>query len=121
MIKDVTDLEVYNEANRLLPKLYELLKELPKSELDLEWQIKRAAKSISANIAEGFGKRHFGKEFKRYLLNALGSSDEVISHLRAIALIRPELSEKVNSYLDNYKLLSKRINSLHKYWRYDNR
>lgn len=118
MIKDVTDLNVYGEANRLLPKLYEFLKILPKSELDLEWQIKRAAKSISANIAEGFGKRHFGKEFRRYLLNALGSSDEVISHLRTLILIIPDLSEKINPLIDEYKLLSKRLNSLHKNWRF---
>ena len=51
-----TSLDVYNESQRLLPELYELVKEVPRSELDLEWQIKRAAKSISANIAEGFGK-----------------------------------------------------------------
>lgn len=123
MIKDVTDLKVYNEANKLLPKLYDLLNEMPKSELDLEWQIKRAAKSITANIAEGFGKRHFGKEFRRYLLNALGSSDEVISHLRTLSLIKPELSYRTNLplLLDEYKLLSKRINALHKNWRFDNR
>lgn len=120
MIKDVTDLEVYNEAQRLLPKLYEFLKEVPKSEQDLEWQVKRAAKSISANIAEGFAKRHFGKEFRRYLLNALGSSDEVISHLRTLILIMPKLTEKVNPLIDEYKILSKRLNSLHKNWRFDN-
>lgn len=119
MIQDVTDLEVYNEANRLLSKLYAFIDKAPKIELDLEWQIKRAAKSISANIAEGFGKRHFGKEFKRYLLNALGSSDEVISHLRTLALIKPDLSEKITPLLDEYKVLSKRINALHKYWRFD--
>lgn len=120
MIKDVTDLDVYNEANRLLSKLYELLKELPKSELDLEWQLKRAAKSIPANIAEGFGKRHFGKEFKRYLLNSLGSSDEIISHLRTLIIIIPQMTEKVKPLSDEYKVLSKRLNSLHKNWRFDN-
>lgn len=117
MIKDVTDLEIYNETNRLLPKLYQLFKEVPKSELDLEWQIKRAAKSIPANIAEGFGKRHFSKEFKRYLLNALGSSDEVIAHLRTLIIVVPILSDKINLLLDEYKILSRRINSLHKNWR----
>lgn len=118
MIRDVTDLEIYKESQRLLPKIYELMKEAPKSELDLEWQVKRAAKSISANIAEGFVKRHFGKEFKRYLLNALGSSDEVITHLRILALVCPDLAEKSNSLLEEYKILSKRINLLHKTWRY---
>lgn len=118
MITDVTDLEVYNESQRLLTKLYGLTKEIPKSERDLEWQIKRAAKSVPANIAEGFGKRHFGKEFKRYLLNSLGSNDEVISHLRTLILINPKLTEMVNLLLDEYKLLSKRLNALHKKWRF---
>jgi hypothetical protein len=32
MIKDVTDLEIYKVALHLLPKLYDLLNKLPKSE-----------------------------------------------------------------------------------------
>lgn len=36
------------------------------SERDLELQTKRAAKSVSANIAEGFAKRFSEKEFKRF-------------------------------------------------------
>jgi len=43
MIKDVTDLQVYQEAMRLLPKLYELLNKLPLVEKDLQFQAKRAA------------------------------------------------------------------------------
>ncbi len=117
MIRDVTDLDVYNKSQELLVELYKLLKDVPKTELDLEWQIKRAAKSIPANIAEGFGKRHFAKEFRRYLLNSLGSSDEIISHLRTLILVCPELSDKVKPVLEEYKLLSKRINSLHRNWR----
>ena len=41
-------------------------------------QIRRASKSICAIIAEGFGKqRRSGAEFKRYLLMAIGSADEM--------------------------------------------
>ena len=41
-------------------------------------QIRRASKSICANIAEGFGKQRNSKlEFKRYLRIAIGSADEM--------------------------------------------
>src|SRR5436190_13248703 len=41
-------------------------------------QIRRASKSICGNIAEGFGKRRRSTaEFKRYLLMAIGSADEM--------------------------------------------
>lgn len=118
MIKDVTDLEVYQVALKLLPKLYELLKKLPLSERDLEIQAKRAAKSVPANIAEGFAKRFSEKEFKRYLMIAIGSNDEVISHLRTLSIISTHLNSKALELLDEYKILSKRLNTLHKHWRF---
>lgn len=118
MIKDVTDLNVYKQSLELLPKLYELLRKLPSSEKDLEFQAKRAAKSVPANIAEGFAKRFSEKEFKRFLMIAIGSSDEVISHLRAVALVVPRLELASSELLDSYKILSKRLNTLHKFWRF---
>jgi four helix bundle protein len=41
-------------------------------------QVRRASKSICANLAEGFGKqRDSSAEFKRFLLMAIGSSEEM--------------------------------------------
>ena len=41
-------------------------------------QIRRASKSICANIAEGFAKqRRSSAEYKRYLLMVIGSADEM--------------------------------------------
>jgi four helix bundle protein len=41
-------------------------------------QMRRASKSVCANLAEGFGKqRQSNLEFKRYLLMAIGSADEI--------------------------------------------
>src|SRR5262249_58025614 len=52
-------------------------------------QIRRASKSICANIAEGFGKqRRLGAEFKRYLLMAIGSADEMQVWLRYCSDLR---------------------------------
>lgn len=117
MIRDVTDLEVYREALSLLKKLYVLLKKVPKSEYDTVRQCKKAGKSISANIAEGFAKRSSAAEFKRFLKIAIGSSDEIITHLRTLAIAVPRLLSEAKDLAGEYKILSKRLNALHKNWR----
>ncbi|OGK23177.1 hypothetical protein A2954_00620 [Candidatus Roizmanbacteria bacterium RIFCSPLOWO2_01_FULL_37_12] len=116
MIKDVTDIEVYKESLILLKELYEFLKLLPLSEYDTKNQCKRAGKSIPALIAEGYAKKNSEKEFKRFLLIALGSSDEIVSHLRVISIVLPKLSDRAKVLEDKYKTLSKRINKLHSIW-----
>ncbi len=114
MIRNVTELEVYNEALNLLPELYQSTKELPKNEFELINQLKRAAQSVPTNIAEGFGKRQFEKEFRRFLLIAIGSADEVISHLRTAKMLFP--NSDIENLLNKYTILAKRLNALHKKW-----
>ena len=84
MIRDVTDLEVYKESLNLLEKLYQFLLKIPKTEYDTIVQCKKCGKSIPANIAEGFAKRSYEAEFKRFLKISIGSSDEIglISNLQ---------------------------------------
>lgn len=117
MIRDVTDLKVYGESLRLLKKLYEFLIKIPKSEYDSIVQCKKCGKSIPANIAEGWAKRSSELEFKRFLKIAIGSSDELISHLRTIAIAVPRLFDEAKELAGDYKVLSKRLNSLHTNWR----
>ena len=117
MIKDVTDLEVYKESLRLLKKLYNLFKKIPKSEYDTIRQCKRAGKSIPALITEGFAKRSSEAEFKRFLKMAIGSSDEIITHLRTLVIAVPRLFKESKELAKEYKVLSKRINTLHKNWK----
>lgn len=117
MIRDVMDLEVYRESLTLLRDLYTFLLRVPKAEYDSVKQIKRAGKSISAQIAEGFAKRASELEFKRFLMIAIGSSDEVISHLRALAIVVPWMTEEAKILAEKYRVLSKRLNKLHSIWR----
>jgi len=117
MIRDVTDLDVYKESLRLLTELYVLVRKLPKSEYDTVVQCKKCGKSIPANIAEGFAKRSSELEFKRFLMIALGSSDELITHLRTITITSKWLSPEAKVLEEQYKVLSKRINKLHSIWK----
>ena len=84
---------------------------------DLVSQMRRASKSCPANIAEGWAKRRFEKEFKRYLDSAIGSANEMEVHLetsRDLGYSSKEISEK---YLLQYQLLGGKLTNLRKNWK----
>ncbi len=73
------DLEVFKRAYRLSLEIHRVSLALPKAEqYGLASQIRRASKSIPANVAEGFGKQRLSRaEFHRFLMMAMGSADEM--------------------------------------------
>ena len=119
MIKDVEDLEVYRRAMKLLRPIYRLARLLPREEYKLKNQLTGAAKSVPALISEGFAKKRYLKEFRRFLLMALGSSDEVVTHLKQIILIEfPEIKkETCEALIQHYRIVSKQINKLISVWK----
>jgi four helix bundle protein len=80
-IKDFKDLEVWKAARELRREIYRLAKSLPDFEkFGLAGQIRRAATSVTANIAEGFGR--FGyQENAQMCRQARGSLYELRDHL----------------------------------------
>jgi four helix bundle protein len=76
-------LEVWRLARELSVKVHRMtLEELPRFEMhEVGSQVRRSAKSIRANIVEGFGKRRYKLEFLRHLTYALGSAQETLDHL----------------------------------------
>ena len=78
-------LEVYRIAYELSLKIHKMSLSLPKFELYEEGsQIRRSAKSICANIAEGHALRKYKNEYLHYLYRAYGSSEETTFHLDEI-------------------------------------
>ena len=73
------DLEVFGRAYRLSLEVHRVSLEFPRIEqFALADQIRRASKSICANIAEGFGKQRQSRtEFHRFIGMAIGSADEL--------------------------------------------
>ena len=78
-IRTFEDLDVFQRAYRVSLSVHRASLQFPSVEqYALGDQVRRASKSICANIAEGFGKqRQSRREFRRYLLVAVGSSDEM--------------------------------------------
>lgn len=80
-IKSHRDLIVWQKAVQLVVVLYDLTKGFPREEIyGLVSQIRRAATSIPANIAEGQGRRLKG-EYQHFLGNARGSLWELDTHI----------------------------------------
>ena len=80
-MKDFKELKVWRKAYDLSLAVYEASRSFPREEMyGLTSQLRRAAVSIGANIAEGCGRRSDG-ELVRFLQIARGSSSEVEHHL----------------------------------------
>ena len=74
-------LNVWEKAHELTLNVYKVTARFPKEELyALTSQLKRAASSVAANIAEGCG-RGSDADFARFLLIAMGSASELEYHL----------------------------------------
>ena len=75
----VEDLEVFRRAYRLSLDVHRFSLELPGLEQRaLADQIRRASKSICANLAEGFGRQGWSRrDFRRFVAMAMGSADEM--------------------------------------------
>ena len=79
-VRSYRDLQVWQKAMALVVESYRVAKLLPKSETyGLIGQIRRAAVSIPANIAEGHGLEHLG-DYLRHLSVANGSLMELETH-----------------------------------------
>ncbi len=80
-MKDFKELKIWHKAYELSLALYGASRAFPRKEIyGLTSQLRRAAVSIGANIAEGCGRRSDG-ELVRFLQIARGSASEVEHHL----------------------------------------
>ena len=81
VIRDFKDLLAWQFARTLRMKIYEVSSRFPKAEtFALSSQIRRAAISVSANIAEGYGRFSY-QENIRYCRQSPGSIYELRDHL----------------------------------------
>ena len=75
------DLEVYQVAREFRRAMYRVAKRLPPEEkFGLTSQIRRAAVSLTNNIAEGHGRFHFLEQIK-FMLQSRGLLDELLDDL----------------------------------------
>lgn len=80
-MEDFKNLKVWSKAHELTLAIYRTTRKFPREEIyGLTSQIRRAAASVGANIAEGCGRRS-DPELKRFVQIARGSASELEYHL----------------------------------------
>jgi len=83
------DLIVWQRARDVAVAVYQATDSLPKSELyGLTSQMRRAAVSISSNIAEGY-HRFQEREKRQFLVIAFGSGSELESQIEIVKVLYP--------------------------------
>ncbi len=105
-IQSFTDLNVWKEGHKLVIMVYKLTREFPKEETySLTDQMRRAVSSITANIAEGFGRQTYKDKLQFYYV-AQGS----LTELKNFILISRDVE-----YLDTrtFDLLVNQANATH--------
>ena len=117
MILSFRDLEVYQDSYQLALQVYAAVKAYPQEErYGLTSQIQRAAVSIPANLAEGFGKKESAAEFRRYVRMAMGSSNEIevlLSISRDLGYLR---ENEARELIDKYIVVQKKLYNLAQRW-----
>ena len=113
-MKSVQELAVFRKAYAVSLTLHEVsLKFPPLEQRILADQIRRSSKSICANLAEGFARQRGSRaEFRRFVVMALGSSDETqlwLSYAKDLGYIA---AEDFKEWRDAYQEISKMLQGL---------
>lgn len=94
-IKSFTDLLTWKESHKLVLMIYNVTSNFPKTETySLVDQMRRAALSITSNIAEGFGRQSY-KEKVHFYYTAQGSISELKNQILVARDVGYLTSEKV--------------------------
>jgi four helix bundle protein len=80
-VQDFTDLVTWKTARILRTNIYKMCREFPKNEtFELSSQMRRAAVSVTANLAEGYGRFSY-QENMQFCRQSRGSVYELREHL----------------------------------------
>ncbi|MFW6107305.1 MAG: four helix bundle protein [bacterium] len=105
------DLDIYSLAHELAVKIHTFSLRLPRFELhETGGQLRRASKSISANIVEGYGRRRYKAEFMRFLIYAQASCDETGEWLAYIRDLHDGLGAEAEAFLADIDRLGRKLN-----------
>ena len=112
VIRSYRDLRVWNEAMELAAECYRLTRTFPREEVfGMTAQIRRAASSIPANIAEGYGRESAGN-YVQFLKNAQGSLKELETHMLLAAKVEIVPERQVAPLLGRAEVVGKMLHGL---------
>ncbi len=112
MYKSFREMPIWKEAMSIAEEIFKLSENLPRKEdYGLTAQIRDSALSISANIAEAFGRQHTKEKINFYFI-ARGSITETQSHLEYCRRVKYCDDESFGKLDNKLELLHKDLNKL---------
>ena len=118
MINCLSDLDCFTLSYSLAMDVFTASRFFPKEEkYSLTDQVVRAARSIAANIAEGWGKRTYENDFKRHLIYALRSVEETKTWLQFAKDCKYLTEEKFQELYVRCEHTGSKIFKLHQNWK----
>jgi four helix bundle protein len=112
VIQSFRDLRVWQRGMEVVESVYRATQSFPKQELyGLTSQLRRAAVSIPANIAEGHCRQHI-KEYLNFLSIAQGSIAELETELEIACRLKYIASDDLKLFLVQLTVLAKQLRSL---------
>lgn len=119
-IKSFRDLIVYQNLYKAMLMIHkQIIANLPREEkYDLVDQMRRASKAAPALIAEGFAKRYQKRQWRKYINDTIGESNEMIHHLSICIDVYPKCIDKClcKKAIDLYDLSAKQLTKLGQTW-----
>ncbi len=112
VIQSFRDLRVWQRGMEVVESVYRATQSFPRQELyGLTSQLRRAAVSIPANIAEGHCRQHI-KEYLNFLSIAQGSIAELETELEIACRLKYIASDDLKLFLVQLTVLAKQLRSL---------
>ena|SRR5689334_7864020 len=110
------ELDVFQRAYKVSLEVHRFSLTMPQIEqYALADQIRRASKSICANLAEGFGKQGQSKvEFNRFIVMSIGSADEMRVWLRYCLDLQYLDTDRWQQWREEYEQIAKMLQGLSK-------
>jgi len=114
------DLDVYKRLYQAMLLIAEkILIKLPAEEkFGLIDQMRRASKAPLAIIAEGYAKKHYRKDWMRYINDAIGECNEMITHLSCCKDLYSRYVDTglIEKLIADYDISGKQLFCLGKSW-----
>jgi four helix bundle protein len=107
-IKLFTDLIVWKEGHKLAVLIYQTTRKFPKEEMySLSDQMRRAAVSITSNIAEGFGRQGYKEKIQFYYIahSSLTELENQLFIAKDVGYLKDDDFEKIMTQTNNVHAL----------------
>jgi four helix bundle protein len=110
--KGYQDLAVWQKSIELVVAAYRLTARFPaREQYGLTDQIRRAATSVPANLAEGQA-RGYARDFRRFIMTAAGSLAELETHLIVAQRLEYSTTEEIGRLLEQASEVGRMMNGL---------